>query len=161
MKRKRLKERVQAIYDQIPRIECQGKCWDYCGPILMSGLEMKRLVDAGGRAGAMFSADDLLCGALDRRSHRCTRYAVRPLVCRLFGVVEDLRCPHGCRPERVLSRSEAVSLQAQVTALSAELGYDEGCAGTRLDMQDEGDLQTAAQFVALDQVRLMERGRLR
>lgn len=38
----------------------------------------------------------------------CDAYAVRPTICRLFGVVKDrLECPHGCTPERWLDDDES------------------------------------------------------
>src|SRR2546429_6087610 len=33
------------------------------------------------------------------RNGRCTVYEVRPMICRLWGMVEGMQCPHGCVPE--------------------------------------------------------------
>jgi Fe-S-cluster containining protein len=30
---------------------------------------------------------------------RCAVYGIRPMVCRLWGLVEGMPCPHGCRPD--------------------------------------------------------------
>jgi Fe-S-cluster containining protein len=49
---------------------------------------------------------------------RCTVYALRPALCRLWFMVEDLPCPYGCRPERYLTAREALS----VLLLSGALG---------------------------------------
>jgi hypothetical protein len=38
---------------------------------------------------------------------RCSAYAVRPLICRLWGSVASMRCPHGCVPSAVLTDGRA------------------------------------------------------
>lgn len=40
----------------------------------------------------------LTCGYLDQVHRRCTVYAVRPMICRLWGVTTDMACPWGCQP---------------------------------------------------------------
>jgi len=159
MKNKRVKERIEAIYAKVPEVHCQGKCWEYCSLLAMSGIEMKRLVDAGGAAGALVNRDDMLCGSLDRRSHRCRAYAVRPLICRLFGAVKRLRCPHGCVPDRWVSDEEAWALFSQVCMLSRELGYDEQGRGTRLDASSFQSWESVAHYVNLDMAMGDVRGR--
>ncbi len=39
------------------------------------------------------------CTALNVRTRRCEAYGDRPMVCRIWGMVEELACPWGCRPE--------------------------------------------------------------
>lgn len=47
----------------------------------------------------------------------CHVYDERPIICRLYGVVEDLPCAWGCVPERWLTRQEAAAIiEAAVTA---------------------------------------------
>lgn len=120
-----LKRRLQEIYDKVPDAGCKGLCHAACGPLTMAAVEMKRLVDAVGSDAACYDPHDFLCGALDRKTHRCTAYSVRPLICRLYGAAEGLECPHGCRPERLLTRQEALALAQEVHALSRELGFDD------------------------------------
>jgi hypothetical protein len=55
------------------------------------------------------------------RQGRCTVYAVRPLICRLWGVVESMPCPWGCRPERFLTVEEGEALMRQAEGLSQAL----------------------------------------
>lgn len=31
--------------------------------------------------------------------HRCSVYEIRPMICRLWGLVRGMPCPYGCRPE--------------------------------------------------------------
>ena len=49
----------------------------------------------------------------------CEIHEARPLICRLFGIVDiDLmRCPWGCVPERWLSDAESRALLEEVRAL--------------------------------------------
>lgn len=56
--------------------------------------------------------------ALLRRDGACSVYVDRPLICRLWGVVETMPCPFGCRPERWLSEQEALELAALAFSLS-------------------------------------------
>lgn len=108
---------LQALYAQIPRLHCQGRCQECCGPLGMSHLEFKRLE----RASPLRLAEGKrpVCPLLKRG--RCTVYAVRPLICRLWGVCENMPCPWGCRPERYLSIAEGDALMRQGEALSQTL----------------------------------------
>jgi hypothetical protein len=95
-------EKMQAVYDQIPGIaDCQGTCWISCGAADMTPWERKRLTDAGHELTrqelALRSPWDFWCEALGPDG-RCQAYAIRPLICRLWGTVDWLPCPAGCRP---------------------------------------------------------------
>lgn len=82
---------------------CDGctQCADKCaGAIPMWWDEAEALQSAARAAGVAFSVNAPLddwqpCPFLDRSSRLCKVYAVRPLVCRLFGQVEWLPCPTG------------------------------------------------------------------
>jgi Fe-S-cluster containining protein len=94
---------LQALYDQIPSIpDCDGRCWTSCGPIDMSDRERHRIRKAGHRItpwrDALASLDAYYCEALTGEK-RCAVYESRPLVCRLWGATEGLKCPFGCIPE--------------------------------------------------------------
>jgi Fe-S-cluster containining protein len=88
---------------------------------MMSAYEAGRFAAAAARAhidvelyslggdggfGVSVPLDTLRCPALGDDG-RCRVYDARPIVCRLYGSVDELRCEHGCRPERLLSTSEA------------------------------------------------------
>ncbi len=48
------------------------------------------------------------CPYLDLKTKRCTVYERRPLICRLYGMTEELPCPFGCKPTpRYLTKAEA------------------------------------------------------
>lgn len=90
------------LYAQLPHLACKGFCQASCvGAIAMTPTEAERVgvvgdVDSHGR-----------CPKLDHASGRCTVYNHRPLICRLWGVVEGQECPHGCKPSRYLTINEA------------------------------------------------------
>lgn len=52
---------------------------------------------------------------------RCTVYAARPLICRLYGSVSDLRCPHGCVPDRLLTPQQARRLIGRIAEIDPRL----------------------------------------
>jgi hypothetical protein len=92
---------VRMFRAAIPTFTCVPGCTDCCGPVPASEWELKRLprLDPATRA-ACYTADGLSCphqGPLG-----CMVYEERPLVCRLFGTVEKLPCPHGRRPAKLL-----------------------------------------------------------
>lgn len=113
---RRLDARLQSeVYDKIPAIDCQGLCHDSCGPIGLTVRERQRIERAAGKP--------LTCGAgascsMLTPDRRCGVYDLRPLICRLWGVVETLPCPYGCRPERYLSAKEGMEL----TLLADKIG---------------------------------------
>ena len=95
-------EKMQAIYDQVPPMaDCKGHCWISCGPASMTPWERRRLALAGHEVTpdelASKSPWDFWCEALGPDG-RCMAYERRPLICRLWGAVDWLPCPWGCRP---------------------------------------------------------------
>lgn len=112
------------IYAQVPRIRCKGKCQESCGPIAMSAAEARviRAVSAGkaefgdiggiGQTITNFDPKTLHCPLLGPNG-RCAIYEHRPVICRIWAVTKEMRCPHGCRPDRWLSRSECHALLDQ------------------------------------------------
>jgi Fe-S-cluster containining protein len=113
---------LQHLYDQIPAMtDCRGHCWISCGPVEMSDRENQRIRGAGFRITNHLQARQLTetfwCEALGPDG-RCQVYGIRPLVCRLWGAVESMPCPYGCRPQRWLSDAEGRALVAE----SLEIG---------------------------------------
>lgn len=94
-------EVVRMFRSAIPTFACVPGCHDCCGPVVASAWELKRLPtpDPIKRAGC-YSADGLSCPHLGPTG--CQVYDERPLVCRMFGTVEKLPCPHGRRPAVML-----------------------------------------------------------
>jgi hypothetical protein len=104
------------LYDQVPDVGCKGLCTYSCGSIGMDPLEQRRVAQLGVDL-PLFAVFPVLCPALD--AGRCSVYEVRPMVCRLWGAVEDMRCPCGCAPpDGHLTRPEALRLLGRVSVIS-------------------------------------------
>jgi Fe-S-cluster containining protein len=106
------------LYARIPRIpDCDGRCWTSCGPVGMSDRERQRIRAAGVRITpyekAMASPERFWCDALTSEK-TCAVYALRPLICRIWGAVEGMPCVYGCVPEGgYLTDAEAYRLIAE------------------------------------------------
>jgi uncharacterized protein len=103
-----------SLYQKIPRFECVEGCTDCCGKVPWSGWELKQ---AGLDAPPPERADKT-CALAD--GGRCQVYQHRPLMCRLFGTVEDLRCPHGRGPLKLLPAEEGHALVLRYQRLVEE-----------------------------------------
>ena len=127
------KEELQEIYNKLPRLECQKKCQESCGPIEVDQIEKEQIIGWLKKQGLEFKEfasisqtevilallkDDyksscLTCPYLTKEG-MCSIYDVRPLICRLWGIVEGMPCNFGCRPERYLTNKEAFELLNKV-----------------------------------------------
>jgi Fe-S-cluster containining protein len=143
-----LAARLDAVYAQLPEIECRGKCWDSCGPIAMTAPEQARVAAAGVDipTSNYFTDGPALCPALTML-RRCAVYEVRPLICRLWGLTEWMPCTYGCRPEGGLIKDAvARELLAQV----AEIGGDVEQARRWREIPGEDYMRTLRQVLAAD-----------
>jgi uncharacterized protein len=142
-------EKLEALYRTLPVIACQRKCQAYCGPILLSKIEAARLESKRGylRLTSSFEAASRLylplpavverelvgllpdrnfdCVFLEPQFAKCLAYSIRPLVCRLWGMVDTplMRCPHGCVPSRWVTHEEARKLNEEIIAIQKEAGF--------------------------------------
>ena len=118
--------KIEEIYSSIPEISCVEDCGKCCGLISMSELEdrrVRRFLEEN-HLEVQFYNDPLdvtyvkalhgenRCYFLDKRQ-RCLVYPVRPIICRLYGVAENMRCPY-TRPGEYLTESEAINLIKEV-----------------------------------------------
>jgi Fe-S-cluster containining protein len=106
---------LNKIYKKIPSLKCPPGCSACCGPVPLCSKEASVLKDLvkdnpdksllEGLNSFMTPTDpDLNCKFSSAKG--CTVYENRPLMCRLFGTVESLKCPLGCAPSRYLTRAE-------------------------------------------------------
>ena len=109
--------RLDRLYAKLPKLDCKGKCTDSCGPVAMSTLEHKRVVKRTGEP--FICGKDLRCSMLGADG-RCRVYNIRPLICRLFGLVKKMQCPYGCVPERWVSDEEAHKLFDEIRQLAGD-----------------------------------------
>jgi len=107
--------RLDRVYRKIPVLDCARQCHGSCGPIPCTDLELERMRRLAGDRGSMLAPE---CPYLNRASRMCDCYGARPIVCRLFGVVHEMACPHGCMPDRWLTDLEARALLCDVESLS-------------------------------------------
>lgn len=130
------------VYAALPAIACKGRCADSCTLVTGSPLELAEVARRGrplmapGEWTSNRSIRALLpivgrprCPNLGPL-RTCTVYAVRPMICRLFGLIGKLRpddepdqgaalaCDHGCQPERWLTEGEGFVLLAAVEVIS-------------------------------------------
>ncbi len=111
---------IDAIYASLPTIECRGECWDSCGSIGMSRLEQHRIATRYGKILPLQAAFNGLCPALTMLG-RCSIYADRPLICRLFGLTPAMRCNFGCVPDGGhMAERDSYLLIARVAELSGQ-----------------------------------------
>jgi Fe-S-cluster containining protein len=110
---------LRETYAKVPSANCRGLCAASCSTIPVHAIELELLEATTGRAfETMPVFDPLVYGnakilgtgigqkcpllVLDR----CSVYADRPLICRAFGAVDGMMCPHGCEPDRVMTGEE-------------------------------------------------------
>jgi hypothetical protein len=105
-----LRQALEQIYADVPAIDCQGLCHESCGPIIVDKPERDSIQRRHGVEVGRLAWD---CPALTLLK-RCGVYEDRPLICRLWGVVESMPCEWGCRPERYLTDAEGFALLARV-----------------------------------------------
>lgn len=109
-------EKLDKIYKKLPKLKCKGLCVESCSLIKVGTIERKRITKLKGQDPFLPESDMLefvknnppdtwKCSLL--KDGKCSIYAVRPLICRLFGLVKKMRCPFGCEPERWLTDEEA------------------------------------------------------
>lgn len=150
---------LDELYARLPKLECQGHCHDSCGPIDMSVRERARIVErarkpitCGPGAGcSMLTAD-----------RRCSVYDIRPMICRLWGLVEGLRCPYGCRPDGgLLPNQDGLLLLHEANRIGGEVRGDKymRMAENILASLSEEELVAAAEEVVGTRFRATLAGR--
>lgn len=107
---------LEEIYAQVPEVHCKGLCTQACGPVLASPAENQIILE---RHGSLpLPLPNLQCDKL--KEGRCSIYSARPLVCRLFGAVREMRCPFGCVPRKFLSDRDASALLRATNSLPTD-----------------------------------------
>lgn len=70
--------------------------------------------------------DRLVCTHLGKDG-RCGIYEHRPMICRLFGAVQDLQCGHGCIPAGgFMEPARSMEIMRQVRELVPGIPYIPG-----------------------------------
>lgn len=118
---------VDAVYAGLPRMRCkQGpQCVASCHSIAMTTVERERIAQRTG----LNIADGWYrngCPALNPFGS-CRIYLDRPMVCRLWGMVPSMPCPHGCVPEGGMM-TEAEGRAAMGALLAMDRARGKGAA---------------------------------
>lgn len=124
-------QRLEALYAELPHVACQQKCRECCGPVIQAGalspLEFERL--AGIPPSPVDPKDFMACSMLNGETGLCRVYDLRPMICRLWGVTENMRCPYGCEPDRWLTEAEGREYLKRAEAIGGEMNQGpEGAA---------------------------------
>ena len=94
---------LDALYNKLPKMQCQGLCSDSCGPIGMSVRERARIIE---RARKPITCGHYASCSMLTPERKCGVYEIRPMICRLWGLLKSMPCPYGCRPEGGLLDNE-------------------------------------------------------
>lgn len=78
-------EIIEQIRKEIPAFQCRPGCSDCCGPVVWSKWEWENTP-------IKKKATGIDCPYICEAG--CEIYEDRPILCRLFGVVHALQCPH-------------------------------------------------------------------
>jgi len=114
-------DKLDALYRQLPTIPCQRRCGETCGPIPLTTLEADRLRrHHPTRLAQATRPDGHRCIYLTP-TERCSVYDVRPLICRVFGVVKRMCCPWGCLPSSWMTDHDFVKLARLVEQIGGPL----------------------------------------
>jgi Fe-S-cluster containining protein len=126
---------LNELYDRVPVINCKGSCRTTCTVIEMSDRERARIADHGVTIPPLTAPagriDPKPCAALGPLG-QCMVYEVRPMICRIWGVTEDLPCPYGCVPTGdYLTTAEAFELLGEANQVG---GPPAGLQGITADV---------------------------
>lgn len=110
---------LEALYEQLPVVRCQGLCADSCASMGMTVLEQRHIRARTGKSLPLAHAGHL-CEALTML-RQCGVYEARPMICRIWGMVAAMRCDYGCVPEGgFLSDAQAYEFLARVFELAGD-----------------------------------------
>ena len=128
---------IDVVYAAMPRLDCKGLCVACCTTFGMTPLEKKRIEartgtrlitkrlpcateDTAAGPGVLIGVHEIVEGQCPLlKDGRCSIYAIRPTICRLWGMTHRFQCPHGCEPERWLSDEEAGAIMMKIQQLSS------------------------------------------
>lgn len=113
---------LDKLYATLPAINCQGLCWDSCGRLPLLKVEQTRIAETTGITIPVATSGraPMVCPALTM-FRQCAAYTIRPLICRLWGLVDNMPCTYGCAPDGGrLSVAEGYELLAQALEIDGQ-----------------------------------------
>jgi len=124
-------DRLQAIYDHIPKIQCKGLCHDTCDLVRATNIEYDRLQERTFKQLDQYifvesiehkTLMDKGCKCPMLCKERCVAYEARPYSCRMYGVITRLPCEYGCKPESTITPEENKKLLLELFRLNELAG---------------------------------------
>lgn len=103
LKNRKAEQKLKQLWERIPAFKCVEGCTACCGPVPWSEFERSKLLNP-----KPHSDTCLICPYANDGQPGCSVRDERPILCRLFGVVDHplMTCTKGGIPERVLSEEE-------------------------------------------------------
>ena len=102
------KKELKALRKKVPPLKCLPGCTDCCGPIVFAKVEWDAVHDKR-------TATSITCPYAS--DDGCDIYEHRPVLCRLFGAVPKMPCPHGCAPGKMLTSKEGEEIMKRYIEL--------------------------------------------
>lgn len=108
-----MRQELRREFRKTESLHCRGLCTDSCGPIPFNDDDRRRIRAYCTRNNIPYhdltiNRDMLAQWAINPESvpkcpylvdGRCTIYPVRPVICKLWGAVEGMKCMYGCVPD--------------------------------------------------------------
>lgn len=110
---KKEQQKLAELYEAIPSFECKEGCNDCCGCVPVANAEAANAGISAGLTATKFGTMD----CVHSTPNGCSIYDDRPFLCRLFGTTEKMKCPHGCKPDKMLSDKRAAKLTERYQSL--------------------------------------------
>lgn len=117
---------LQSLLNKIPNSNCEGKCQESCGPIIVSRIENRSIEKYCKENKTKFKAFPTKLNPLELLKHiqdpssctlchylknnKCSIYKVRPAICRMWGTVKEMPCEWGCKPDKIMSTQESFEI---------------------------------------------------
>lgn len=127
--------KIQAVYDAVPNAGRCNRCGQCCGPVEMSSIEKTIILRYCSlhniKVKDMFAPLILrVAKAVEGEWHcpmlennQCLIYPVRPLICRLQGVISKLPCPNNKTGSYPLSDNRAAEMLHYLQRFSSQHTY--------------------------------------
>lgn len=124
---RRIDAKLQALYEQVPEVNCSGACHGACCFVVASHREREKMEQLTGKKFETVDAREIdpdqqrwgqdnrplaryRCSMLTDDG-RCSVYEDRPMICRLFGAAEGIECHvNGCTCEKPLKLVDGMAL---------------------------------------------------
>lgn len=110
---------MSVSFSILPSLPCSSCHCDCCGPVPLSEADVRRIrrhlasqPAAEVERVKVRQRDAMTCPFVDTERWRCFVYEVRPEVCRQFGQIAGLPCPHAPAPTAVSDPIATVMMAA-------------------------------------------------